>query len=49
MIMPVSSTDNPKNLSRRVRVTSAEEALSPTVIYSAEAEKAGVRDPVRMG
>jgi replicative DNA helicase len=37
MIMPASSSPNPKT---KRRVGSTEEALSPTVLYSAEAEKA---------
>lgn len=40
MIMPASSSANPKSPARRSRTVSVEEALSPTVLYSAEAEKA---------
>jgi replicative DNA helicase len=40
MIMPASPAANPKNPARRSRVASAEEALSPAMLYSAEAEKA---------
>jgi replicative DNA helicase len=40
MIMPASGTASPKPPARRGRATSISEELSPTVLYSAEAEKA---------
>jgi replicative DNA helicase len=40
MIMPASPSANPKPNTKRNRPASAAEALSPTVLYSAEAEKA---------
>lgn len=40
MIMPASAPANPKPPSKRSRASATEAALSPTVLYSAEAEKA---------